>query len=134
MTTVYSLKFETFPTWRARSQYLYPPGTGWPSYIPRHWVRFCRLLRLAELRWRYSTPPPHEYASSLTVLSYNFSARTPRNAPSSVIKNVFICPLPSDACPSIFESVTSGMRLLSRFLAMGVCVTICSTYIIIIRL
>jgi hypothetical protein len=23
-----------------RPPYLYPPGTGWPSYIPRHWVPF----------------------------------------------------------------------------------------------
>jgi hypothetical protein len=36
----YCLKYETTPTWRARSPYLYPPGTGWPSYIPRHWVPF----------------------------------------------------------------------------------------------
>jgi hypothetical protein len=28
------------PYWRARSPYLYPPGTGWPSYTPRHWVPF----------------------------------------------------------------------------------------------
>jgi hypothetical protein len=28
------------PTWRPRSAYLYPPGTGWPSYTPRHWVPF----------------------------------------------------------------------------------------------
>jgi hypothetical protein len=34
------LTFETPPTWRARSRYLYPPGTGWPSYTPRHWVYF----------------------------------------------------------------------------------------------
>jgi hypothetical protein len=27
-----------------------PPGTGFP---------FCRLLRFAGLRWRYSNPPPH---------------------------------------------------------------------------
>jgi hypothetical protein len=27
-------------TWRARSPELYPPGTGWPSYTPRHWVPF----------------------------------------------------------------------------------------------
>jgi hypothetical protein len=27
-------------TWRARSPYLYPPGTRWPSYTPRHWVPF----------------------------------------------------------------------------------------------
>jgi hypothetical protein len=36
----YCLRFETPPTWRARSSYLYPPGTGWPSYTPRHWVLF----------------------------------------------------------------------------------------------
>jgi hypothetical protein len=41
---------------------LCPPGTGWPSYIPGHWVPFTsslttRLL-LARLRWRYSNPPP----------------------------------------------------------------------------
>jgi hypothetical protein len=40
MTIFYCLRFETSPTWRARSPYLYPPGTGWPSYNPRHWVPF----------------------------------------------------------------------------------------------
>jgi hypothetical protein len=28
------------PSWRARSSYVYPPGTGWPRYTPRHWVPF----------------------------------------------------------------------------------------------
>jgi hypothetical protein len=37
---------------------------------------------------------------------------------------VFICPLPSNGCPSIVESVCFGMCLLSRCLAMGLCVTI----------
>jgi hypothetical protein len=32
----YCLRFETPPTWRTRSLYLYPPGTGWPGYTPRH--------------------------------------------------------------------------------------------------
>jgi hypothetical protein len=40
VTVLYSLRFETPPTWRAMSPYLYPPGTGWPSYTPRHWVPF----------------------------------------------------------------------------------------------
>jgi hypothetical protein len=31
MTIFYCLKFETPPTWRAWSLYLYSPGTGWPS-------------------------------------------------------------------------------------------------------
>jgi hypothetical protein len=29
---------KTPPTWSARSPCLYPPGTGWSSYIRRHWV------------------------------------------------------------------------------------------------
>jgi hypothetical protein len=31
VTLLYCLRFETPPTWRARSPYLYPPGTGCPS-------------------------------------------------------------------------------------------------------
>jgi hypothetical protein len=27
-------------TRRVRSPYLYSPGTGWPSYTPRHWIPF----------------------------------------------------------------------------------------------
>jgi hypothetical protein len=34
----YGLRFETPPTWRTRSLYLYPPRTGWPGYTSRHWV------------------------------------------------------------------------------------------------
>jgi hypothetical protein len=30
--------------WRARSLYLYCPGTGWPSYTPGHWVPFLSPL------------------------------------------------------------------------------------------
>jgi hypothetical protein len=29
-----------FPNLEGRSPYLYPSGTGWPSYTPRHWVPF----------------------------------------------------------------------------------------------
>jgi hypothetical protein len=40
---------------------------------------FRRLLRLAELRWRYSTPPPHGNALSFwTHFSFKHSAQTPR--------------------------------------------------------
>jgi hypothetical protein len=28
------------PTWKVRSPYLYPTGTGWPGYTSRHWVPF----------------------------------------------------------------------------------------------
>jgi hypothetical protein len=30
----FTVSSETPPTWRARSPYLYPPGTEWPSYTP----------------------------------------------------------------------------------------------------
>jgi hypothetical protein len=39
-TTFYYLRFETPPTWRARPPYLYPPGTGCPSYTIRYWLPF----------------------------------------------------------------------------------------------
>jgi hypothetical protein len=39
MTIFYYLKFETV-TWKARSPYLCPPVTGWPSYTSKHWVPF----------------------------------------------------------------------------------------------
>jgi hypothetical protein len=38
MTIFYCLRFETPPTWRARSPYLYPTGTRWPIYTLRYWV------------------------------------------------------------------------------------------------
>jgi hypothetical protein len=64
MTTFYCRRFETPPTWRARFPYLYPPGTWWPGYTPGTGLPFRRLLRLAGLRWRYSTSSAHEIALS----------------------------------------------------------------------
>jgi hypothetical protein len=34
------------PTWRARFPYLYPPGTGWTSYTPEHWVLEINIIYL----------------------------------------------------------------------------------------
>jgi hypothetical protein len=45
---------------------------------------FCRLLRLAGSRWRYSTPPPHGVTSSLVIATaprYIASARTTQQTP-----------------------------------------------------
>jgi hypothetical protein len=52
----FTVSSETPPTWRARFLYLYPPGTGWPSYTPGTGFPLRRLLRLAGLRWRNSNP------------------------------------------------------------------------------
>jgi hypothetical protein len=36
-----------------------PQEQGGPVIPSEHWVPFCRLLRLAGMRWSYSNPPPH---------------------------------------------------------------------------
>jgi hypothetical protein len=38
--------FETPPTWRARFLYLFPPGTGKLSYVPRHWVNIIAKVKV----------------------------------------------------------------------------------------
>jgi hypothetical protein len=58
LVTYFTVRFETPPTWMARSPYLYPPGTGWPSYTPRHWVLFL-------------SPPTKSLHGSLYRLAYN---------------------------------------------------------------
>jgi hypothetical protein len=40
---IYCFRLEPLPPlqiWKARYQYLYTPGTGWPSYTPRYCVPF----------------------------------------------------------------------------------------------
>jgi hypothetical protein len=55
MTTFYCLRFETPPTWSTRSLYLYPPGTGWPSYTPRHRVFYlCMYIIYIEVMTSHS--------------------------------------------------------------------------------
>jgi hypothetical protein len=58
VTIFYWLRFETFPIWRARSTYLYPPGTRWPSYNPRHWVPFSSPPTTRRATVEVFEPPP----------------------------------------------------------------------------
>jgi hypothetical protein len=44
LTTIFYCLIWDSPTWRVRSLYLCSPGTGWPSYTPRHWVPFLSPL------------------------------------------------------------------------------------------
>jgi hypothetical protein len=61
----YCFRFQTSPTWRARSPYLYHPEQGGLVIPPGTAIHFRRLLRLAGIRWSYSNPPPHR--SSVTI-------------------------------------------------------------------
>jgi hypothetical protein len=74
----YCLRFETPPTWRARSPYLYLPGTGWPSYTPRHWVPFSSptTTRRATMEVFEPASTRVELSNSSTIFSYILSVRT----------------------------------------------------------
>jgi hypothetical protein len=54
------------PSWRARFSYLYPRGTGWPSYTPGHWVPFLSPLTTrrdygGSILTRLHTGPQHNW-------------------------------------------------------------------------
>jgi hypothetical protein len=67
MTTFYYLRFETPPTWRARSPYLYPTETGWSSYTPRHWVPYSCTFTTRRDKVHIFEPPQ----SGQSVLEYS---------------------------------------------------------------
>jgi hypothetical protein len=76
MIIFYCLRFETPPTWRGggAGPHIYVlQETEWPSYTPGTGFPFRRLLRLAGIRWRYSTPPPRSALSQLQSQSQNQS-------------------------------------------------------------
>jgi hypothetical protein len=81
----FTVSSETPPTWSARFPYLYPPGTGWPSYTTEHWVPFTsslttRLLRIAWLRWRYSSPPLTWMDRSLYIQPSGIGRSSPKSS------------------------------------------------------
>jgi hypothetical protein len=53
------LSSEVPKTWSARFPYLYPPGTGWPSYTPRHWVPFTSPLTTRRASVEVFLPSPY---------------------------------------------------------------------------
>jgi hypothetical protein len=100
MTTFYCLIFETPPTWRTRSLYLYPPGTGWPGYTTMHWV------------WVSSNHSPDLVWSGILLL-YNLG--------SDLMENAYCCRFYL-ATDCIFKnSISVNTCLLSSCLAADVC-------------
>jgi hypothetical protein len=78
MNPFYCLRFETPPAWKASSPYLYPPRTGWPGYIRRHWVPFSppptarratvKVFNLASTRDLPISRTPREFYSGEIIL------------------------------------------------------------------
>jgi hypothetical protein len=99
MTTFYCLRFETSPTWRARSPYLYPPGTGWPDYTLRHWVPVSSppTTRRATME----VFDPVSTRASRSVESYILGTdpqRTLLATPLLVLRDVFTQSIYSNGC------------------------------------
>jgi hypothetical protein len=125
MTTFYCLRIEIHPTWRARSPYLYPPGTRRPGYTPRPWVPFSSppTIRRATVEvfdpastWDTSCTP-------LCALLYLLGTDPTKNTVFCYKEYVFIDTLRSNSCP-IVGSETPGICLPSRCPAMVICVII----------
>jgi hypothetical protein len=88
-----------------------PPGTRFP---------FCRLLWLAGLRWKYSTPPPHGIVqSSLKRLSlYNLGTNNideiVSNSSSIVCVGICCCDMCLLGCGNVFNlSLPTSRRFFS---------------------
>jgi hypothetical protein len=61
--------------------HIYPSGTGWSTYTSEIGL-LSKPFRLAELRWRYSNPPPHgELLKSMSEFSFKNFRRTPIGNP-----------------------------------------------------
>jgi hypothetical protein len=107
MTTFYCLIFEAPPNWRARSPYLYRPGTGWPSYAPRHWVPY---LSSSTTRRVFEPASTHGLLAKLPLrlsLHIHGMNRIGNTAPNS-------------SCIVACVSVAAGTCLSSRRLATAV--------------
>jgi hypothetical protein len=68
----YCLRFVTPPIFRAKFPYLYPPETGWPSYVPRHWVPFWLPPRTSKAMVEIFEPISTRWLTPESVLLYNW--------------------------------------------------------------
>jgi hypothetical protein len=114
MTTFYCPRFETPPNWSARSLCVYPPGTGYPSYIPRHWVPYSLPPTT-----RGSTVEVFDPTSTRVIeLSLHFVPLiTPRHGP------LYKTPFPT-VPPLLHVDLLLWGRVCNCYLVMGLSATI----------
>jgi hypothetical protein len=116
MTIFYCLRFESPSTWRARSTYLYLPGTGCPGFTPRNWVSFSSPLTTsrAEVNLfssRYIAPTRAAQKTCLPLLhvfSFPEKQRVHRAVPK---QRLFYCRLFTQLLPN--NGCFSGSAILS---------------------
>jgi hypothetical protein len=93
MTIFYCLRFETCPNWRARSLYLHHPWTGWPIYIPRHWIPFSSppTTRRVTVEVFYAASTRISCTALTNCPASNIYARTHRKHRASVAASIVAC-------------------------------------------
>jgi hypothetical protein len=75
ITTYHCLRFDTPPTWRVRSPYLYLTGAWWSSYTSGHWVLFPSPRTAHGATLELFDPPPYEIDTNFqTPLGCNTSS------------------------------------------------------------
>jgi hypothetical protein len=110
MIIFYCRGFETPPTWRARSSYLYPTGTWWPSYTLRHWAPFPSLPTTRRATVEVFEP------TSTRVISSNQVKVTLQLTVSRIVTVLFLCGALSDERTGLSFVYAAGhhQRSLSR--------------------
>jgi hypothetical protein len=103
MIVFYSLRFETPPTWRTRSPYLYPRGRRWSSYKLRHWVPSSSPPTTRRATVEASEPASTGVDSSYLMVAgprHTDSARTAQRTPIPtallLLRACLLRPLPNN--------------------------------------
>jgi hypothetical protein len=125
MTTFYCLRFKTPPTWRARSPYLYPPGTVRPGYTTRNWVPFLSLSTTHRATFEVFDPTStQDYcrikSKSKSHCDWQSICKSWCPAPSGAHDQIFITLWQLRSCFCGTPSLTSGrVRLFCMLLALA---------------
>jgi hypothetical protein len=76
------------PNLEAKSPYLYPPGTGWPNYNPRHWSLSVAFYDSQGYSEGDLNPPPHPWGQSAMPWCIN-SGWTEYKTPPPTVSPLF---------------------------------------------
>jgi hypothetical protein len=96
-----------------------PQEQGGPVIPPSIGFSFCRLPRLAELRWKYWNPPPHGLCRITELSQIELTFRRPeyRSIPRTVLLFWF-----SIATKRIYWTVAYQWIIPCLFVAAGLCI------------
>jgi hypothetical protein len=95
--THFTVSDSTLPNLEGQVPYLYPPGTGWPGYTPRHWIP-------------PSSPPTTRRATvgvfdPASTLAWNWSKLVPhlQHLGTDHLENklLYVC-VPASCCRNVF--------------------------------